>query len=413
MKTMRLSLSSLLSGALVFGSLGISGFVGTVTALADDQTAVQRPTNAIDALDAGQFTETTNSPVSVIKVSKSAGSQVLGARLSKDGMLSGRLNVSDSISGAHVPAENLGVRFIQRGSVISQAKPGPGGVFQVDGLAPGVYSMIASGPDGLYASALVIYPYENPEVTAGSSPAQPLQIDATVVHPSNVELVTKLIMKAAGTQPMPSTSPAPARRHISQVALRNEADMAPAPLQTPVLSMAADGQVSIRINDVDGVTGERTLAVGSSIYLIQRGAVRSKSTVDANGTFNARGTAPGQYSLLALSPNGKSFAAIGVIVETAAPNAGTVQKSGRLVVQQVKAASRQQGSSVDMMPTSDFNPPADPNAPQQQVVDGGGTGGVGRGGGAGGGGGGGLGGLAALAGLAGLAGLSNNSASGK
>src|SRR5947207_2874303 len=102
MRRERFGVSSLLASTLVVGSLGICA----VTATADDRGAPARQPRQ-KAVQVDKAVDSTVASKGVIaNVSTRAKSQLLGAHLSKDGMLTGRLNVSDSLSGAHVAAEN-------------------------------------------------------------------------------------------------------------------------------------------------------------------------------------------------------------------------------------------------------------------------------------------------------------------
>ena len=425
------TISSLIAVALVFGSLGVSGFVGAVGSLAKDDDlkaalppkAVERdndvaPTAPAPSQDIPVSTPPEITPIVTESLIARADNVVttekydlqitrhkLGVHLSKDGLLTGRLNVSDSITRAQIPAENLNIKFVQRGSIVAQVKPGPGGVFQANGLTPGVYSLIASGSDGFFGCGVKIYGFvDTPENEIQDS----LQIDMTVVHPSNAQVVQKLIRdRSVGPKMVASR-----RTQTAQVSYYR-AQEGSAPLNTPVLAVGADGKVNTRINDLDAATQERLLAVGATVYLVQRGAVRGRYQVTEDGSFYAPDLVGGHYSLVALSRRSHaSFAAIGVVVETGAPATGTVNgNSSRLSVKPVKGAKLQGGSDIDMMPTSDFDSTEDPSATAQQDQSGGFGGGAGGGAGGGGGGfgGGGLGLAAGAAGLAaGVAALANN-----
>ena len=407
MKRPQSMISNLITGALVFGSLGISGLIGAVTTFADEGA---QATPAADLVET-QIPAPLAPPVSQSLLARANRSsrdtdlgvsrQRLGVRLSKDGMISGRLNVSDSITGAHVSAEKLNIKFVQRGSVVVEVKPGVGGVFHTSGLNPGVYSMIASGSDGFFACGVIVSAYAGEAEAASTSS---LQIDASVVHPSNVAVARKLITSRVASS---GKSPAQRRTQVSAAGLSRSVDDAP-PLHTPVLTVGADGKVLTRINELDEATAERRPAAGGTVYLIQRGVVRGRYQVADDGSFYAPGIVGGQYSLVATSQRSRSaFAAIGVIIEEAGSSTGTVKNgSSRISVQPAKVTKLQGGSDIDMVPSTDFDSTDDPaNTTQDQQAGGGGFGsGGGGGGGFGGGGGGlGLGGLAAIGAAAGIA----------
>lgn len=75
-------------------------------------------------------------------------------QLSANGTLSGIIRSMDSATGRRKPAEGIDVLFVQRGFVLAQGTTGADGVFEVNDLQPGVYSMISVGPTGFGASAI-------------------------------------------------------------------------------------------------------------------------------------------------------------------------------------------------------------------------------------------------------------------
>ncbi len=74
-----------------------------------------------------------------------------------DGNLAGRLSMIDP-SGKRIPAR-ANVSFLQNGQVVASAQSDEFGRFQVTGLRPGVYSVIASGPDGFAAVSVQVLPF--------------------------------------------------------------------------------------------------------------------------------------------------------------------------------------------------------------------------------------------------------------
>lgn len=73
------------------------------------------------------------------------------AQLGADGSLSGLVTLIDAVTGAERPIRDLTAYFIADGRVISSASIEPGGEFNVMGLTPGLYSVVAAGNDGVMA----------------------------------------------------------------------------------------------------------------------------------------------------------------------------------------------------------------------------------------------------------------------
>lgn len=78
-----------------------------------------------------------------------------------DGNLPGELRVFDE-SGNLVPAR-VRLFFLQDGETIVQTRPDEQGNFQVVGLTPGVYSVVAAGPEGFGAFSVRVLPATEPE----------------------------------------------------------------------------------------------------------------------------------------------------------------------------------------------------------------------------------------------------------
>lgn len=85
-----------------------------------------------------------------------------------DGNLPGNLRVFDD-AGKLVPAR-VKLYFLQSGQVVSQATPNDDGDFQVVGLKPGAYSVVAAGPSGFAAQGIrVLPPPDRPEAPKANS----------------------------------------------------------------------------------------------------------------------------------------------------------------------------------------------------------------------------------------------------
>lgn len=122
--------------------------------------AAQAPTRnanlsaAVNAADAKADTV-----ADVYEASKDVWYEKHEMALTTDGSVPGNLRVFDS-SGALVPAR-VKLFFIQEGQVVSQTLPNEQGDFQLSGLQPGVYSVVAAGQSGFGAIGVRILPPPN------------------------------------------------------------------------------------------------------------------------------------------------------------------------------------------------------------------------------------------------------------
>ncbi len=216
MKLQYSRLVSAMAAALIFGTLGMSGLVSAVSSPAatdstdpmDEAAAAISDIAPADALlvTTGAADPAAEAPSNVVPAravpspalieqapipnQEGAGGRGFGLLLSSDGLLPGRFSFVDSATGVQVAAERLTISFLQNGKIIARARPGVGGVFQASGLTPGIYSMIASGPDGFLATAVSVLPAVNGQ---GGPNDAGLQIDGALVAPENTPLVRKLI----------------------------------------------------------------------------------------------------------------------------------------------------------------------------------------------------------------------------
>ena len=119
--------------------------------------------------------------------------------LQVDGNLKGKLSILDS-AGKPSPAQAK-ITFLQNGQVVATAQADAGGVFQVPGLKPGVYSVIASGPDGFAATTVQVLPF------AGDAPAAELTLNMTLVPLNEADALSDLLAQTPPGTPAPPVDP--------------------------------------------------------------------------------------------------------------------------------------------------------------------------------------------------------------
>lgn len=313
MKLQSSPLISAMVAALIFGTLGMSGLVSAVSSpVPTDPSGETVPPNAAavnrEFAPADALLTTTGAddpaaeapeivvPARVVPVPALtapvpvpnqvvAGSRGFGVRLSGDGLLPGRFSFVDSATGIQVAAKRLTISFLRDGKVLAQARPGVGGVFQASGLAPGVYSMIARGPDGFLATAIYVLPPLNGQDGG-------LQIDGALVPPENVPLVRKLIRERIF----------PTRRVVAESGELDRANRVSKPYRTPLLTIGLDGHLRGRLHYIDPKTEQRVLATECTAFLIRGSEIRASMDVNQNGIFDVDSVLSnletGAYSLL-------------------------------------------------------------------------------------------------------------------
>lgn len=425
------SVRSLLATVILFGSLGTSGVVSALSS----SPAIQTKDNAAP-VNAAQPVNPINPPEQTVQEkSKSedgpgttipsrvpqqpaeeeqdtqdrnvdSKGRTWGVRLSSDGLLAGRLNLIDPVSGVRIPAQELTIRFVQNGKVVSQTNPGVAGVFQAQGLKDGVYSLIASGPQGYLVTGLRVLP---PFDSKDGAQREAFQIDVDVVDPVNAPLVRTMIRERRFPG-ITDFNPDDRKQHPNTVSR---------PLRTPVLSLDPHGHLHLRLHRIDRTSGERVYASGVEAVLLRDGIIVGKSKINDRGIFTFPDLDSGNYALLVTpSPDPEQstkrdrsgYVAMGVIVrEHAAPTPRVVDRRPVAPIRLVSHVLLQGESDInnadipdlDEVPMEDLDA-ADFEAIGESAVESG-TAGAATGGG-GGGGGGGAGGLLGAALLGGAAG---------
>jgi hypothetical protein len=140
--------------------------------------------------------------------------------LTSDGTIPGNLRVFDE-NGSLVPAR-VKLFFLREGQVVSQTLPNEQGDFQISGLQPGIYSVVAAGQSGFAAMGVRILPPPNrPEAPKANTigkvreVSQPLglqfRMNMPLIQPVDVRTAFQLASQqnagGLGSFPMGSGSP--------------------------------------------------------------------------------------------------------------------------------------------------------------------------------------------------------------
>lgn len=281
-------------------------------------------------------------------------------------------------TGGLADAERTTVRIVQGGRIVQTQRVGVGGVAQIADVVPGVYSVIASGPEGIAAYGISWGPVpRNAPHRVGLIPFGDLTLVRSLVRTH----LQQGFARSAEPTPIDETE------YVLDDHVNFEADQ--------------DGQVQ-GIALLPTATGQAGIPLANLfVAFIRGGQVVAQTQTDARGNFTVTGVAPGLYSLAVAGAGG--FAAYSVmVIQPEQQSRARVQR-----LQFVAHLADGAGGTVLAAAAGDvghfLQAPGTPGgvAAAESPASGGGGGGFGGGSGSAGGSGGGLGGGGLLGALAG------------
>jgi hypothetical protein len=135
------------------------------------------------------------------------------AEIQSDGNLRGVLQLID----AKMPVDGVAqVTFIRNGTRIARATADENGVFQVRGLIPGTYSVVATARNRFAAFSLTVLPHQLPQggaelKQAGFARANQTEFTIPLTAASDFQLISQVVQEEAPpeteTPPPPGTIP--------------------------------------------------------------------------------------------------------------------------------------------------------------------------------------------------------------
>ena len=192
-----------------------------------------------------------------------------------DGVVRGRVaKLQDT--GEVTGLSEMRVSFMQHGSIASQSYSRPDGSFEVVGLAPGIYSFVASGSSGFAAFGV--------RVTADPNVATNNLMEIGTVSPKYervIEIVGARLPKEIIIDEIPGFIPPPGGNHVEII----------------------NGKLNGTLNSLYGTVEN------GEVFLIKNQAVVKKAITGENGVFTFEGVDPGIYEFVGTA--NKGFAAFG------------------------------------------------------------------------------------------------------
>lgn len=258
-------------------------------------------------------------------------------RLTRDGLIPGRLNLLDPVTGDVRPMTNVTITMLQHGEVKATAKPGVGGVFQISGLKPGLYSLVGAGEDGYIAYGVQIMPFDDPAEPVPEAPVRAarlirsqgagisatpvsqiveelLDIDSLAIPRRDFGAVLQLVrsyVPASLTNAHAGEIPEIAKPGAdTDEALPEMNDPPSTCIKKHWVEIRPDGTLVGRMHRIHPETGKPTRIRRLNVFLVRDNTVVAQSPVNELGLFSFKGVSPGAYSFVAAGVEG--FAAFSV-----------------------------------------------------------------------------------------------------
>ncbi len=271
----------------------------------------------------------------------------------------GSVNTIEGATGELKGVKGGGIRFVRNGQIRKTVMPKPDGSFSVDGLDPGVYSVIAAGPEGFFAWSIDVRggSYEltkNPSAkrTGFSKPVTRATVNVqTAAVPKRDFAQVRTLMR----------NYLPSEESTSYIDgndvppdMRNEPPStaeAATSLKHHEIRLTADGRFLGRVRRLQPDSGRDLRIHQLNVYLIKEDQTVAQQAVAQNGTFAFVGVKPGVYSMVAVGRDG--FLALSVDVLKAKRTDATV-----LMPTSTNVIPRVQGLCFDvaLCPPVDCNP---------------------------------------------------------
>ena len=317
-KSMRAT--SLLRIVFVLAMLGSISVAGTAVVWSTAERILSTTTSDADTAPAEDL-----EPVQAGDLDKRLRSYRV--RLRADGRLPGRINVIDPVTGLVSPAREMTIALLQNGEVVTEFHPGIDGVFEAEGVTPGVYSLVGHGEEGYIAYGLEVLPAEfnvdNQEADGTHQVAyqvvqDELQIDSlavpptdgpSVLHLANEHLPQEIVAAAreiaAGAESAPPPPFAGGREELGQFEDNPADDTIPAAnLRQHAIRLAPDGSLTGRMRSLNPQSGQPVRFRRLNVFLVRNNEIVAQAPVTPLGVFTLPDLDEGLYSFVAAGTEG-------------------------------------------------------------------------------------------------------------
>ncbi len=318
--------TTLLRTAFVLAMLGSISVAGTAVVWSTGGRLLAVAVTDADTSDADAYSADVLEPVQAGDIEKQLRSYRV--RLRADGRLPGRINVIDPETGLVSPAREMTIALLQNGEIVTEVHPGIDGVFEAEGVAPGIYSLVGHGDEGYIAYGLEVLPSEfnagaDGRDDDGNQPVafqeveDELQIDSLAVPPTDGPSVLNLANEHIPDELVAAADEIAADGVAVPPPPANADDRADpagsaraANLNQHAIRLAADGSLTGRVRSLSPQTGQPVRIRRLNVFLVRNNEIVAQAPVTPLGVFTFPDLDEGLYSFVAAGTEG--FAAFSI-----------------------------------------------------------------------------------------------------
>lgn len=246
----------------------------------------------------------------------------------------GHLALIDPATGKLQPVDDVRLQILRQwrsGNSVMSTKDGSYGLGNV---APGVYSVIARGPNAFAAFSVNLHA----DSGVHDSTKSPIDLIIAAVPTSNMPQTKKLLEQ---TQPTGFETRKPVEL-AGVVNGRQDGDVRLLLSSYQTAELTDDSRLTGRIHRLDPVTGKDLPIINSTVYLLRNDHVVGREKLNRDGTFSMKFIRPAAYSLVASGEDG--FLAISVDV---VPHKNGARRKGAPTPVRFQEQVVQEGDVID------------------------------------------------------------------
>ncbi len=216
--------------------------------------------------------------------------------LTPDGRLLGRIMTFAHNRRDYVPLQAAAVHLMQGGAVAAESHTDQTGHFEVAGLTPGTYSLIAQSEQGVLAYAVHVRYAEAGDVI----PTDAVQLNNMAVPSWDADAVVRAVEQYWGMQPERTREIEPETTDIPEtVRPIPQPGTCGTTLSHHRVRLQPDGRLIGRLRRLQHETGRPIVARDIEIALYRDGQLQGFTWTDEIGYFEFGDLLPGMYSLVA------------------------------------------------------------------------------------------------------------------
>ena len=215
----------------------------------------------------------------------------------------GRLILIDPATGKPQPVNDTRLKVLWQWRAGSSIVSSTDGGYGLGNVAPGVYSVIARGPNAFAAFSVNLHA----DSGVHDSTQRPIDLVIAAVPPTNLTQTKELLELA---EPTPDWDRTAVRVQPDEG--RQDGDVRLVLSSYQIAQLTKDSRLTGRIHRLDPITGRDLPILNSTVHLLRNNHIVSRQKLNEDGSFSMKYIRPAVYSLVASGEDG--FLAISVDV---------------------------------------------------------------------------------------------------